>query len=112
MACTIPAGSLQLETDLPSFTRLGDGGKQIDTVLYANSTLKLGLGANTDIQSNIALYVDIRTRSGGIVGDVKGVGDLFIRLKQRLTDSAAKVQIAVVSYVKVPIAKRGMDNLE
>ena len=112
MACTIPAGSLQLETDLPSFTRLGDGGKQIDTVLYANSTLKLGLGPNTDIQANIALYVDIRTRSGGIVGDVKGVGDLFIRLKQRLTDSAAKVQIAVVSYVKVPIAKRGMDNLE
>ena len=109
-ACTVPAGSFQMETDLPSFTRLDDGGTRTDTILYANPTLKLGLGPNTDIQANIAPYVDIRTRTGGIVSNIQGVGDLFVRLKQRLTDPAAKVQIAVVPYVKVPIAKRGIGN--
>lgn len=110
--CTVPAGSFQLETDLPNWTWLEDGGTRTDTILYANPTLKLGLGSNTDIQANIAPYVDVRTRTGGTVDHVRGVGDLFIRLKQRLTDPASKVQVGLVPYIKAPIAKRGIGNRE
>ncbi|HEX8402371.1 MAG TPA: transporter [Allosphingosinicella sp.] len=110
--CTVPAGSFQLETDLPNWTRLDSGGTRTDVTLYANPTLKYGLGPNTDIQFNIAPYVDVRTRSGGSVDHVRGVGDLFIRLKQRLSDPASKVQFGLVPYVKVPVAKRGIGNRE
>ncbi|BDA84644.1 hypothetical protein Sa4125_21860 [Aureimonas sp. SA4125] len=110
--CTGPAGTFQLEADLPNWTRLDDAGTQTDTVLYANPTLKLGLGPNTDIQANIAPYVDVRTRAGGVVSHVRGVGDLFVRVKQRLTNPAAKVQVGVVPYIKAPLAKRGIGNRE
>lgn len=110
--CTVPAGSVQLETDLPSFSRLDDGGTRIETILYANPTIKLGLGPNTDVQANIAPSIEVRTRIGGNADRIRGVGDLFIRLKHRLTDPASKVQIGVVPYAKVPVARRGVGNRE
>ena len=42
-ACTVPAGTLQLETDLINWTRDDQGGVRTDTILYTNPTLKLGL---------------------------------------------------------------------
>lgn len=108
--CTVPKGAVQLETDLPNWTRNDDAGTRSDVVLYANPTLKYGLGANTDIQVNWAPYVSIRTRAGGTVGRTEGVGDIFVRLKQRLTDPSAKLQIGIVPYVKAPTAKLGIGN--
>ena len=110
--CTVPAGTFQLETDLPNFTRMDDGGTRTDTILYANPTLKLGIGANTDVQVNIAPYVENRTRVNDIVSSIQGLGDLYIRLKQRLTKPDSKFQIGVVPFVKVPVAKLGIGNRE
>jgi hypothetical protein len=110
--CTVPAGKIQLETDLLNWTRTDAGGTRTDVILYTNPTLKLGLGANTDLQVNIAPYVDVRTSSGGVVDHTRGVGDLYVRLKQRFTDPDSKLQIGIVPYVKVPIAKRGVGNRE
>jgi Putative MetA-pathway of phenol degradation len=108
--CTVPAGAVQLETDLPSWTRNDDGGVRSDVILYANPTLKLGLGANTDVQVNWAPYVSVRTRSGGVVGRTEGVGDVYVRVKQRLTNADSKLQIGIVPYVKAPTARSGIGN--
>lgn len=110
--CTVPAGKLQLETDVINWSRTRDGGIRTDVIAYTNPYLKLGLGENTDIEANIAPYVEVRTKAAGTTTSIGGVGDLTLRLKQRLTDPAKSVQVGLVPFVKVPTAKRGIGNRE
>ena len=109
-ACTVPHGAFQLEADLISWTRLDFQGSRSDTLLYANPTIKYGLTASTDIEANIATYETLRTRDASGVSTINGVGDLYLRIKQRLTASDAKAQFAVIPYIKLPTAKLGIGN--
>jgi hypothetical protein len=109
-ACTVPAGKIQLETDLINWTRDDQGGVRTDTILYTNPTLKLGLTDSADLQLNIAPYEEVRTRVGGVTDRVGGAGDLFVRFKQRLTSSSAKTQVALFPFVKLPTARRTLGN--
>ena len=109
-ACTVPEGSFQLETDLINWTRSNDAGTRTDTILYTNPTLKYGLTTSTDIEANIVPLESIRTRDAAGVSKVTGVGDLYLRLKQRLTAPDAQAQLAVIPYIKVPTARLGIGN--
>lgn len=110
--CTVPEGMVQIETDLFFWTRTDLGPVRSDVLLYTNPTIKYGLGANTDIQVNIAPVVEVRNEVAGIATSQTGIGDLFVRLKQRLTGPDAKVQVALLPFVKVPTAERGIGNRE
>ena len=110
--CTVPQGKLQVETDLPNWTRNDDAGTRTDVVLYANPFVKYGVGPNTDLEVNWAPYESVRTRGGGTVDKLSGVGDVYFRLKQRLTDPSAKLQVGVLPFVKAPTARRGIGNRE
>ena len=109
-ACTVPKGSFQLETDLINWTRFDSEGTRTDTILYTNPTLKYGLTSSTDIEANIAPFETIRTRDGSGVSKMHGVGDLYLRVKQRLTSPDAKAQFAVIPFIKIPTAKFGIGN--
>lgn len=111
-ACTVPAGSFQLESDVVNWTRISSGGVQTDVSLYTNPTLKYGLGATTDVELNIAPYVNARTEAGGAHDTIGGVGDLIVKLKQTLTASDSKVQVALIPFIKAPTAKLGIGNRE
>jgi hypothetical protein len=111
-ACAVPEGMVQVETDLFSWTRAHIGGTRTDVLLYSNPTLKLGIGPNTDVQANIVPLVEVRTRANGVTTTDRGVGDLVLRLKHRLTDPSAPVQVAVLPFVKAPTARRGIGNRE
>ncbi|MFN3468615.1 MAG: transporter [Novosphingobium sp.] len=111
-ACTVPEGMVQIETDLFFWTRNNLGPVQSDVLLYTNPTIKYGLGPNTDIQANIAPVVEVRNEVGGLNTSQTGVGDLFVRLKQRLTGPDSPVQVAIVPFVKVPTAELGIGNRE
>src|SRR5947209_7467250 len=63
-ACTVPAGSVQLETDLFNWSLTRDAGTRTDVLLYTNPVLKFGLSDSSDLQLNIAPYEEVRTRSG------------------------------------------------
>ncbi len=110
VACTVPAGAIQIEADVVNWTRLDAAGAQVDTILYTNPTLKYGLGATTDIEVNLAPYETVRVRSQGGSDTIGGVGDLYIRLKQQLTRPSGTVQVAVIPYVKAPTAQVGIGN--
>lgn len=109
-ACTVPKGSFQLETDLINWTRFDFEGMRTDTVLYTSPTLKYGLTESTDIQASITPYETVRTRDASGVSKISGVGDLYLRVKQRLTPSDAKAQFALIPYIKIPTAKTGLGN--
>lgn len=108
--CTVPTGALQLETDAINWTTNRDGGVRTDVILYTNPYLKYGLGPKTDIEVNIAPYETVRVSAGGSHDTIGGIGDLYVRLKQQLTDSSAKVQVGVIPFVKAPTARIGIGN--
>lgn len=109
-ACTVPEGSFQLETDVVNWTRYDFEGTRTDTIFYTNPTLKYGLTSSTDVEVNIAPYETVRTRDAIGVSSPHGVGDLYLRVKQRLTAADAKAQFAVIPFLKVPTAKFGIGN--
>ncbi len=111
-ACTVPKGMIQIESDVIFWSRSDTGGQRSDVLLYTNPTVKFGLTDSSDIQFNLAPQVEARTRIAGQTITQRGVGDLTVRFKQRLTDPDGRVQLAVVPFVKVPTAARGIGNGE
>lgn len=111
-ACTVPKGMIQIESDAIFWTRATTGGERSDVLLYTNPTVKFGLTNSSDIQFNFAPQVEVRSRIAGQTVTQRAVGDLTVRFKQRLTDPGDRVQIAVVPFVKVPTAERGIGNGE
>ena len=109
-ACTVPKGSFQLETDVVNWTRFDFEGTRTDTILYTSPTLKYGLTGSTDVEASITPYETLRTRDASGVSKISGVGDLYLRVKQRLTPSDAKAQFALIPYIKIPTAKTGLGN--
>ena len=109
-ACTVPAGAVQVEADLLNWTRLSMPGARTDSVLYTNPTVKLGVGTHTDLEANIAPYETVRSRDGSGVTTLGGVGDLYLRVKQRLSADSSKTQVSLVPYVKAPTARIGIGN--
>ncbi|WP_066722693.1 transporter [Sphingomonas pituitosa] len=111
-ACTVPEGMVQLETDMLNWTRSDSGDTRVDTILYTSPTLKYGLTRLTDIEASIAPYASARTRTATGTQTLHGVGDLTLRVKQRLSDPASTVQVALLPFVKIPTAKTGIGNGE
>lgn len=111
-ACTVPEGMVQVEADLFSWTRLAAGPARTDVLVYTNPVVKYGLGPNSDIQLNVAPLVEVRTRADGQTVSQRGVGDLTLRFKQRLTGPNSRVQVALLPFVKAPTAERGIGNGE
>ena len=52
----------------------------------------------------------IETKSGGTTDRVSGIGDVTVRYKRRLTGDSSPVQVALIPFIKLPIAKRGIGN--
>jgi hypothetical protein len=50
----------------------------------------------------------VRIKSGGEA--ISGFGDVVVRYKQRLSGDQAPVQVAVIPFVKLPTARRGIGN--
>lgn len=106
VACTVPAGSVQIETDAVNWTRQTMDGERQDTLLYTNPTIKLGVGTHTDVEVNLAPYETVHMRDAdGRSSRLGGVGDLYLRVKQRLTADDSKTQMSIVPYIKVPTAR-------
>lgn len=109
-ACTVPEGSFQLETDVVNWTRYDFEGTRTDAIFYTNPAIKYGLTSSSDVEVNIAPYETVRTRDATGVSSLHGIGDLYLRVKQRLTAADAKAQFAIIPFLKVPTAKFGIGN--
>ena len=109
-ACTVPEGSFQLEADLINWARFDSKEARRDTILYTNPTLKYGINKSTDKEASITPDVSIRGRDDTGVTRGHGVGDFFLRIKQRLSAADVKAHFAIISYLKVPTAQFGIGN--
>jgi Putative MetA-pathway of phenol degradation len=109
-ACTVPKGMLQIESDLVNWTRNSDAGERSDTWFVTSPLVKYGVGDATDVEVGITPYVIVRTRDSSGVSKARGIGDLTLRVKQRLTPSDAKALFALEPFVKIPTAKSPIGN--
>jgi len=113
--CTVDAGRWQLESDIYNFTQQSADGVTIDTQLFTNPTLKLGLTNDLDFEVNIAPYEEVSTHVAGAATTAHafGVGDLYLRAKYSLAgDDGGDAGFALVPYIKVPTAPTGLGNGE
>lgn len=116
-AYTVDAGHFQIESDLFAFSRDRDrsvpGGVVNETANFASMNIKAGVWNHADLQVVLDPYVRSRTtdRPAGTVERVGGFGDVTIRFKQNLWgDDGGATALAVMPYVKIPTAKRGLGN--
>jgi hypothetical protein len=104
--CTVPAGKLQLESNVADWVRIESEGAKADVWQVGGSVLKLGLTDHSDLQLGFTPYVDI----GSGPNHLSGAGDVTLRYKRRLTGDGAKVRIAAIPFVKLPAARHGIGN--
>jgi Putative MetA-pathway of phenol degradation len=104
--CTVPAGSFQLESAPIGWSRTEAGGTTTKVLTAGSSFVKYGISGRSDLQLGLTPYVRVRVDGGSI----DGFGDVTVRYKQRLTPDQRRVQVAIIPFVKLPTAKRGIGN--
>lgn len=99
-AFTVPRGMWQFEWEMVSVSR--DGGWQAED--WGSVNIKLGLSDSVDLQWVTPAW---HTEHG-----LRGWTDTELRLKWNLTgqDDEAAVAVALMPYIKLPVASRGVGN--
>ncbi|MEI6486436.1 MAG: transporter [Sphingomonadales bacterium] len=109
-ACTVPRGQVQIEADALAWQNDVAGNSRSDQWALASATYKYGLSGRTDIELAWAPLVSRRERGGADVVTQTGISEATVRLKQRLTASDASVTAALLPFLKLPLAPRGLGN--
>lgn len=108
--CTVPTGRVQVEADALSYTRDTAGGVTSETLAAAAAAVKLGLDARSDVELGWTAWQESKTDTGTRRARTKGIGDLVLRYKRRLTSSDAAIGVSAIPYVKLPSASAGIGN--
>lgn len=104
--CTVPAGKFQLESSFGQWSRFDGDGTKADVWQIGGSVMKYGLSDRSDLQLGFTPFVDIDSGPD----QLNGIGDIMLRYKHRLTGDGAPVQVALIPFVKLPTARRGIGN--
>ena len=107
--CTASAGTVQLESSFLDWSA-ANGSTEEQVFLIGPSRLRLGLDDRTDVQLGWTPF--IRSYERDADGRVRhsGVGDIFLVGKHRLTGDGAPFALALMPFIKVPVARRSIGN--
>jgi hypothetical protein len=104
--CTVAPGRLQIETAAIDWTLTKAGGSETKSLALGATAIKFGIDDRSDLQLLVTPFVHLKT--GG--ASISGFGDVTVRYKYRITAGGMPVQIALIPFVKVPAAKKGIGN--
>ena len=108
---TVDAGHFQYETDLVVYGTGETGGVRTTSWTAPDPTFKLGLTNTVDAEVQVTPYQQVTTPAAGVSMRVSGWGDTVARLKANLLgDDGGPVAVALLPYVKIPTARRGLGN--
>jgi hypothetical protein len=110
---TVDAGHFQYETDLFNYQHSNAGG--VTTRLYttADPVLKVGLTNSIDLELQFNGYNALSQydpATGRRLVSANGAGDLVVRPKFNLFGNEGGPALAVIPYVKLPVASHQIGN--
>lgn len=108
--CVLPAGALQLETGLVSWTRDRADGVTATELSLAPSMLRWGVAAWVELRAAWSPLVRHRERGSGGHASLTGAGDLDLGAKARLTADDAPVRVALEPTLTVPVGSRAFSQ--
>jgi hypothetical protein len=109
-ACTVPAGRVQTETGLADWSVTRESGSRAISLVIGETTLKLGLTDHSDIEVDVTPWQRTELKSDGLKESSSGFGDIFVAYKHRLTADETALQVAALTGIKLPTAKRALGN--
>lgn len=105
-AIAVPAGRLQVETEIASFARDEDAGVTAESWSVAATAFRYGLGDGVDVELLVSPY--LRTETTG-ADSVDGAGDVTLRLRKNLMGQDGEgPSLGVMGYVTLPTASDGL----
>ena len=108
--CTVPPGHFQLETGLVDWSLQKAGGERDTSLVIGETTVNYGLTDHSDLELEFTPWQRSTSRAGTSRESASGFGDLVAGYKHRLTGADARLQVAVLPFVKIPTAKRTVGN--
>jgi hypothetical protein len=111
---TVDAGHIQVESDFLNYFHANSGDLRTQLFQFADPTIKLGVAHALDIELalNGAMASTTRDRrSNAVVDRASGFGDTILKAKLNLVgNDGGAFALAVVPFVKLPTAARGLGN--
>ena len=101
-ACTVRSGDWQVETGLADWTLQKGGGERDTSLVLGETTVKYGVSDSSDVEIDVTPWQR--------AGHARGIGDVSLIYKQRLTAADAPLQIAARPFVKAPTARHSLGN--
>lgn len=111
----VPAGRVQLETEIASFARDKSDGVTTKTMSLAETTVRYGLGYGADVEVIVSPYTRQTARGGGVDDRAEGFGDLTVRARKNLVgQNGDGPALALIGYLTAPTAQDdlGTDRVE
>jgi hypothetical protein len=109
--CSVPAGHLQIESDIVSASFQRQGGVTTDTYVFADPNFKIGLTKTFDAELAFTPVETIVTHDHGADSTLTGFGDVVARVKWNVVGAdGGDFSIALSPFVKLPTARRGIGN--
>ncbi len=105
-ACTMAPGGVSVETSITDWTLDKQGSDRTDTVVIGDTSIRIGVTGNTEVQIGWTPFGVVRERSGGSVDRAVRIGDATIGLKTNLRNpDGSGLSIAVQPFVTLPIGR-------
>ncbi|MBY0520442.1 MAG: transporter [Sphingomonas sp.] len=104
-ACTIAPGRVSVETGLADWTRDDTLDAREDSVLYADTLVRIGITDILEAEIGLTPYGTVRSRdkASGAVAREGGIGDLFLGAKVNLRNpDGSGFSIAALPFATVP----------
>ncbi|MEO8175744.1 MAG: transporter [Sphingomicrobium sp.] len=108
--CIVPAGVIQVETSLVDWTNDRSDGVRTRQWSVGTTAVRFGLGSASEVQLGWTPWVRETARGAGAHNSAGGFGDALLVYKTRFTRADAPLAVALMPFVKLPLAPRPLGN--
>ena len=108
--CTVPKGYWQVESSVADWSLTKSDGTRSNSLALGSTAFKYGVSESMHVEVAVTPYVRNRDKSDDGRTTVSGIGDVTVKVKQRLTAEDAAFSAALVPFVKLPTASKRIGN--
>lgn len=107
--CVLDSGQIEYETGIADWTHDHDDDQTTDTILAADSLLRIGLTGDTEAQIGWTPWGHVRVRDGGVRSTDSGTGDVTLAVRRNLRNpDGGGFSIAAQPFVTLPTGGRAI----